>query len=73
MPILPQPLSLNLLKDMAEVDEVDFSADFDNLYSKKNDFDKFFKTGKVSYNMLRYIPVLARSDAFNRNKKEICR
>ena len=25
-----------------------------------NDFDKFFRTGKVSYNMLRYIPGLAK-------------
>ena len=59
MPILPQPLSLNPLKDMAKVDQVDYSADFDNLYLKKDDFDKFFKTGNVSYNMLRYIPGLA--------------
>ena len=26
-----------------------------------DDFDKFFKTGKVSYNMLRYIPGLAKA------------
>ena len=32
MPVLPQPLSLNPLKDMAKVDEVDYSADFGNLY-----------------------------------------
>ena len=25
-----------------------------------NDFDKFFRTGKVSYNMLRYIPGLTK-------------
>ena len=25
-----------------------------------DDFDKFFRTGKVSYNMLRYIPGLAK-------------
>ena len=30
MPILPQPLSLNPLKDMAKVDEVDYLADSDN-------------------------------------------
>ena len=24
------------------------------------DFDKFFKTGKISYNMLKYIPGLAK-------------
>ena len=60
MPVLPQPLKLNPLKDIAKVDEVDYSADFDNLYSKMDDFDKFFRTGKVSYNILRYIPSLAK-------------
>ena len=35
-------------------------ADFDNLNSKMDDFDKFFRTRKVSYNMLRYIPGLAK-------------
>ena len=34
--------------------------DFDNLHSRMNDFDKFFQTGKVSYNMLKYIPGLAK-------------
>ena len=62
MPVLPQPLSLNPLKDMAKVDEVNYLADFDNFYSKMDDFDKFFKTGKVSYNMLRYIPGLEKVD-----------
>ena len=30
MPVLPQRLCLNLLKDRAKVDEVDYLADFDN-------------------------------------------
>ena len=58
MPVLPQPLSLNSWKDKAKADKVDYSADFDKLFSKMNDFDKIFRTGKVSYNMLRYIPSL---------------
>ena len=45
---------------MANVGEVDYSADFDNLYLKMNDFDNFFKTGEVSYNMLRQVPRLAK-------------
>ena len=53
MAILPQPLALNPLKDMPKVDEVDYTADFSNLYSKINDFEKFFKSGKISYSMLR--------------------
>ena len=39
----------------AKVDQVDYLADFDKLYSKMDNFDKFFKTEKVSYNMLKYI------------------
>ena len=41
-----------------------------------NDFDKFFNTGKISYNMLKYIPGLAKNRllgaaVFDRNKKKI--
>ena len=53
MSVLFQPLSLNPLKDMAKVEEFDYLA-------KMDDFDKFFRTGKVSYNILRYIPGLAK-------------
>ena len=60
MSVTPQPLGLNPLKDMAQVDEIDYSADFDNLYSRIDDFNKFTKTGKISYNMLKYIPGLAK-------------
>ena len=42
------------------MDKFGSSADFDNLYSKMNDFDKFFRTGKVPCNILRYIPGLAK-------------
>ena len=46
MPIMPQLLALNSLKDMTQVDEIDHTADFDNLYSRMDDFDKFFKQEK---------------------------
>ena len=46
MPVTPQALTLNLLKEAAKVDEIDYSADFDNLFSKMDDFDKFFRNGK---------------------------
>ena len=46
MPVTPQSLALNTLKDAVHVDEVDYTADFDNLFSRWDDFDKFFKTGK---------------------------
>ena len=45
---------------MTQVNEIDYTADFDNLYSRMDTFDKFFKTGKISYNMLKYIPGLAK-------------
>ena len=49
MPVLPQPLSLNPLKDMAKVDQVDYLADFDNLYSKMDDFDSFCQNRQFSF------------------------
>lgn len=61
MPVTPQVLTLNPLKGAAKVDEIDYSADFDNLFSKMEDFDKFFKTVKISYNMLKYMPGLAKA------------
>ena len=41
-------------------------------------FNKFFQTRKKSYNMLKYIPGLAKiayqkKVAFDRNKKKTCR
>ena len=60
MPVLPQPLAVNPLKDMSKVDEVDYAADSDNLYSKINAFEEFFKSGEISYSMLRYITGLAK-------------
>ena len=60
MLVLPQLLALNPLKDMPKLDEVNYTADFDNLYSKMNDFETFFKSGEICYSMLRYIPGLAK-------------
>ena len=60
MSITLQPLTLNPLKDKAQVDEINYTADFDNLYSRMDEFDKFFQIGKISYNMLKYIPGLAK-------------
>ena len=54
MPITTQLFALNPLNDAAQVDEIDYTADFDNLFFRMDDFYKFFKTGKISYNMLKY-------------------
>ena len=40
MPITPQVLALNPLKDMTQVDEIDYTAEF-------------FNTGKIFYSMLK--------------------
>lgn len=61
MPVTPQALTLNPLKDAEKVDEIDYSADFDNLFFKMDDFDKFFRNGKISCNMLKCIPGLAKA------------
>ena len=57
MPFTPEPLALISLKDVVKVDEIDYTADFDNLLSRMDNFDKFFKTGKISYNMLNIYQV----------------
>ena len=46
MPVTPQPLALNPVKDMAQVDEIDYSANFDNLYSRMDISISFFKQEK---------------------------
>ena len=60
MPITPQPLALNPLKDAAQVDEINYTADFDNSFPRMDDFNKFFGTGEISYDMLKYIPGLSK-------------
>ena len=60
MLITPQLLALNPLKDAVQVNEIDYTADFHNLFSRMNDFNKFFKNGKTSYNMIKYKPGLAK-------------
>ena len=60
MPILPLLLLLDPMKDMAKVSGVYYSADLKNVHSQTDDFEKFYKTGKMSYDMLRYIPGLSQ-------------
>ena len=48
MPITPQLLALNPLKDSMQVNKIDYTADFDNLF--------LF----LCYNVLKYIPRLAK-------------
>ena len=43
-----------------KVSSVHYSADFKNLYSRIDDFEKFYKMGKMSNDMIRYIPDLSQ-------------
>ena len=45
IPILPQSLSLNLLKDSVKVEPVGYSADFQNLHSRLVSFIKLYDEG----------------------------
>ena len=47
IPVTPQPLELNPLKEMAQVNKIDYSVDFNNLYLRMDDFDKLFKTWQL--------------------------
>lgn len=58
--ILPQPLLLNPLKDSVKVKAVDYSADFQNLYSRVDNFIKLYVKGQLPYNMVRDIPGLTK-------------
>lgn len=61
MSIKPQPLTLNPLKDTVQADKINYKTDFDNLYLRMDNFDEFFQTGKLSNNMLKYIPGLEKT------------
>ena len=60
MPILPLLFLLDPMKDMVKVDSVYYSADLKNVHSQTDDYEKFYKTGKMSYDILRYIPGLSQ-------------
>ena len=72
---------------MVQLNKIDYTTDFDNLYSRMDDFDKFFRIRKISNNILKYIPGLTKivyqghlhstetkrkyPDEFSKNKKVI--
>ena len=60
VPVNPPPLSLNPMKDAVGVSAVDYSADFDHLLKKSENLENFFKTGKASGELVRYLPVLTK-------------
>ena len=60
IPVNPPPLSLNPIKDTVSVSAVDYSAEFDHLFKKSKNLEKFFETGKASSELVRYLPGLTK-------------
>ena len=60
MPILPLALTLNLMKDAAKVEAIDYTADFENLFGQFDAYTKFYNTGKTKNDLVRYIPGLTK-------------
>ena len=60
MPILPQWLVLNPLKDAAKVDAIDYRADFENLFMRLDSIEKFIHTGKTKNDLISYIPGITK-------------
>ena len=60
MPVLPPALTLNLMKDTAKVEAIDYTADFENLFGRFEAYTKFYNTGKTKNDLVRYIPGLTK-------------
>ena len=60
MPINAPSLMTNLLKDAAKVESIDYSAEFDNLYTRMDNLWKLFNDEQMSTDLRRYIPGLAK-------------
>ena len=60
MPISMPSLVTNPLKDAAKVDAVDYTSEFESLYSRMEDFYKLYDKGEMAYSMITYIPGLAK-------------
>ena len=64
IPILPQPPALNPLKDAAKVEAIDYTADFENLFTCLDSIEKFIHTGRSKNDLIRYIHRLVFSRFF---------
>ena len=60
MPVLMPTSRLNPLDDAVGVEAVDYSADFDSLYKRIGNIEKFFKMDNAPEKLIRYIPGLAK-------------
>ena len=57
MSILPLALTLNLMKDAAKVEAVDYTAD---LFGWFDAYTKVYNTGKTKNDLMGYIPGLTK-------------
>ena len=60
MLVLPPAPVLNPLDDAASVKAVDYSANFDSLYKRIENVERFYKYGSTPGKLVRYIPGLAK-------------
>ena len=60
----------NLLKNAAKVESIDYSAEFNNLYTRMDNLWKLFNDEQMSTDLIRYIPGLAKV-AYQRQIKSI--
>ena len=60
IPILPQRPALNPLKDAAKIEAIDYTADFENLFTRLDSIEKFIHTGRSKTDLIRYIPEITK-------------
>ena len=61
MTINAPSLMTNLLKDAAKVESIDYSAEFDNLYTRMENFWKLYNYGQMSADLVRYLTGLVKT------------
>ena len=54
-----QVQALNPLKDMTKVESIVYLADVENMLTKIDKLELLYETGKMDFNLTRYIPALA--------------
>ena len=58
MPILPQPPALNPLKDAAKFETINYTADFENLFTRLDSIENFIHTRRSKNDSIRYLEYL---------------
>ena len=53
MPILPQPPALNPLKDAAKFETINYTADFENLFTRLDSIENFIHTRRSKNDLIR--------------------